>query len=161
MKPKRDGFRQKAECSVIPPILYAATPVGAVSRAITSSGIVQPANFNSPGQIVISGETDIVLAALEIAKERGARRAIQLVVSGAFHSDLMKDAQQGLKEVLDNTTFKDSSMPVYTNVTSKPETKAEKLRDLLLEQLTSPVRWEEIIVNMINDGNNDFVEVKN
>lgn len=133
--------------------------VNEICNSLQNEGIVQAANFNSPGQIVISGEIKTVLKALEAAKEKGARMAMQLVVSGAFHSPLMLEAQKGLEEVLNSTPFNDASIPVYTNVTSKAETNAAKLKALLLQQLTKPVRWEEIIINMINTGNSKFIEV--
>lgn len=136
-----------------------ANLINDICSSLQDDGVVQAANFNSQMQIVISGETETVLKALEIAKEKGARMATQLVVSGAFHSPLMKEAQQGLMDVLRTTSFKDASVPIYTNVTSQPETNADKLRGLLLEQVTSPVCWEGIIVNMIKDNNTEFVEV--
>ncbi len=102
-------------------------------------GVIQPANFNSPGQVVLSGEKHTVLAALEKAKEAGARIATELVVSGAFHSPLMLEAQDGLAKALNEIEFKDATIPVYTNVTGGPVTKAGELRSLLLKQLTSPV----------------------
>lgn len=130
-----------------------------ICNALSKQGVVQPANFNSPGQIVISGEKEIVLSALEIAKKAGARIATELVVSGAFHSSLMLDAQDGLAQALNNTQFKDAQVPVYTNVTSKAVTDANELRSLLLKQLSSPVRWQEITLNMIADSYNEFIEV--
>jgi len=129
-----------------------------ICSSLQSEGVIQPANFNSPGQIVISGEKHTVLAALEKAKEIGARIATELVVSGAFHSPLMLEAQEGLANALNQTEFKDASIPVYSNVTSKAETKAEELRSLLLKQLTNPVLWQNIMLNMINDGYTDFIE---
>ena len=129
-----------------------------ICRSLQNQGIVQAANFNSPGQIVISGEKHTVLAALDKAKEAGARIATELVVSGAFHSPLMLEAQDGLAKALNETEFKDAEIPVYTNVTSKPAQKAEELRSLLLKQLTRPVLWQDIMVNMIADGYTDFIE---
>lgn len=129
-----------------------------ICNALQKEGIIQAANFNSPGQIVISGEKQTVLSALEKAKEKGARLATELVVSGAFHSPLMLEAQDGLSQALNNMPFDDAVIPVYTNVTSKPVTKADEIQSLLLSQLTSPVRWQEIIENMIADGYSDFIE---
>lgn len=133
--------------------------VNEICGSLENEGIVQAANYNSPGQIVISGDKKVVLRALEIAKEKKARIAVELSVSGAFHSPLMAEAQDGLNEILSNTTFNDAHIPVYTNVSSEPETDSEKLKSLLLKQLTHPVRWEEIMVNMIRDGFNSYVEI--
>jgi [acyl-carrier-protein] S-malonyltransferase len=129
-----------------------------ICASFKNDGIVQPANFNSPGQIVISGEKAIVLKALEVAKEKKAKIATELVVSGAFHSPLMAEAQNGLSKILNETHFTDATVPVYTNVNARPETKAPVLKELLLKQLTQPVRWEEIITNMIHDGFDSFIE---
>ncbi len=122
-------------------------------------GIVQPANFNSPGQIVISGSIDGVRKAMELCKENGARLVKELVVSGAFHSPLMESAKEKLKTVLDKTNFYDARFPVYVNVSAKPVTKKEELKEMLYQQVTSPVRWEETINNMIADGINEFYEI--
>jgi len=129
-----------------------------ICKGLQNDGVIQPANFNSPGQIVISGEKKVVLTALEKAKEAGARIATELVVSGAFHSPLMLEAQDGLADALNNTEFNDAEIPVYTNVTSKPVRNAAELRTLLLKQLTSPVLWQNIMLNMIADGFRDFIE---
>lgn len=122
-------------------------------------GVVQAANFNSPGQIVISGSVTGVRKAMELAKGRGAKLVKELPVSGAFHSPLMESACEGLKSALDKTYIAASAIPVYANVTAKPVQKASEIRDLLYKQLTSPVRWEETIVNMASDGATVFVEV--
>ena len=126
---------------------------------VSEVGIVQPANFNSPGQIVISGSVAGVKKAMEFCKESGARLAKELVVSGAFHSPLMESAKGKLKNALDKTNFYDARFPVYTNVSAKPVTKGEELKEMLYQQVTSPVRWEETINNMIADGINEFYEM--
>jgi [acyl-carrier-protein] S-malonyltransferase len=123
------------------------------------SGIVQCANFNSPGQVVISGSVDGVKKAMEIAKGRGAKMVKELVVSGAFHSPLMRSAREGLHEALSRTSILDPKIPVYANVTAGRVEKAEEIRTLLEEQLTSPVRWEESVRNMIAAGASAFVEI--
>jgi len=128
-------------------------------REASAAGIVQPANFNSPGQIVISGSVGGVRKALELARARGAKMAKELVVSGAFHSPLMESARQGLKQALDRTTIQDARIPVYANVTAEPVTEAAAIRDLLYRQLTSPVRWEQTVRNMVRDGATDFIEI--
>ncbi len=125
----------------------------------SAEGAVQCANFNSPGQIVISGSVSGVKKAMEICKFRGAKLVKELVVSGAFHSSLMKSAQNEFLNELDNTYIYDARFPVYANVTAKPVTNKDQIKKLLFEQLTSPVRWEETIVNMINDGIEEFYEV--
>lgn len=122
-------------------------------------GVVQPANFNSPGQVVISGSVDGVRTAMDLAKQRGAKLVKELVVSGAFHSPLMEGARDGLKRALDQTTITDASIPVYANVTAEPVTKAEEIRDLLHRQLTNPVLWEQTVKNMVRDGATKICEV--
>jgi [acyl-carrier-protein] S-malonyltransferase len=130
-----------------------------VCRSASSAGIVQSANFNSPGQIVISGSVAGVRKAMELAKERGAKLVKELPVSGAFHSPLMEFAGSGLKSALEKTSISDAAIPVYANVTARPVQKAEEIRQLLYEQLTNPVRWEETVTNMALDGASMFVEI--
>ncbi len=127
--------------------------------AAQKSDVVSVANYNSSSQIVISGSVAGVEMAMELAKEEGAKRVVPLVVGGAFHSALMQPAAVGLKAGLDNAIFKNADVPVYTNVTAKSETESAKLKSLLLSQLTSPVRWVEIIQNMIADGVNEIYEI--
>jgi len=133
--------------------------VDEICESLKSTGIVCVANYNSPGQIVISGDVEAVRKAMAVAKERGAKRAIELVVSGAFHSPLMEGAAGGLLEALKKTEIKAASIPVYTNVEATPSADSEKIRDLLFKQLTHPVRWEEIIVNMSSDEIGSFFEI--
>lgn len=125
----------------------------------SEQGIVQCANFNSPGQIVISGSVTGVKAAMDLAKQGGAKLVKELVVSGAFHSPLMASAGTALKAKLDETPFYSGKIPVYANVTAKPVTDPAEIKKLLEDQLTKPVRWEETIINMIADGADEFVEV--
>jgi [acyl-carrier-protein] S-malonyltransferase len=122
-------------------------------------GVVQCANFNSPGQVVISGSIDGVHKAMELSKAKGAKLVKELVVSGAFHSPLMQSAKDLLKAKLDVTPFYNAKIPVYANVTAKPVQQQNEIKDLLCQQLDKPVRWEETIVNIINDGADEFVEV--
>jgi len=122
-------------------------------------GIVVPANYNSPGQLVISGETEAVKAAAEKLKEAGARRVVMLNVGGAFHSPLMEPARKDLAEAIEKTPFKRPVAPVYQNVTALPETDPEKIKQNLIAQLTSPVRWTQTVRNMIRDGATEFYEV--
>ncbi|MFA6439227.1 MAG: ACP S-malonyltransferase [Bacteriovoracaceae bacterium] len=130
-----------------------------VSAAASEAGVVQPANFNSPGQIVISGSVIGVHKAMELAKERGAKLVKELVVSGAFHSPLMQSAKDKLKEALDKTEIRNAKIPVYANVTAAAVQNADDIRKLLFEQVTSPVRWEESVVNMSAAGAMKFVEI--
>jgi [acyl-carrier-protein] S-malonyltransferase len=120
---------------------------------------VQAANFNSPGQIVVSGSSTGVRKAMELAKTRGAKIVKELPVSGAFHSPLMESARAGLKAALDKMEIRDASVPVYANVTARPMHFADEIRDLLIRQLVNPVKWEESVVRMITDGAATFVEI--
>jgi [acyl-carrier-protein] S-malonyltransferase len=125
----------------------------------SKSGIVQAANFNSPGQIVISGSEAGIDAATEVLKARGVRLVKRLQVSGAFHSPLMQYAADGMKELLASARLNTAKFPVYTNVTAEPVTDPEVIREMLLRQVTSPVLWETTITNMMRDGIDNFVEV--
>lgn len=118
------------------------------ARATSEAGLVSPANYNSPGQIVISGEEAGVARALAIAKEAGLKHSVRLHVSGAFHSALMESAADGLAQVLADTSFTNPRFPVYANVNSEPVTAADRARQLLLQQLTRPVRWTDEITAM-------------
>ncbi len=123
------------------------------------SGIVQAANFNSPGQIVISGDIDAVRKAVELAPSMGARMAKELVVSGAFHSPLMKPAEEELKTSLDAITITDARIPVCMNVVAEPVTRADEVRKNLVLQLTSSVRWAQSVEAMIAGGITSFIEI--
>lgn len=127
--------------------------------ATNSAGVVQLANLNCPGQIVISGTKAGVEKACELAKERGAKRAIPLDVSGPFHSELMRSASQDLAKVLSDSFLLNAKVPVVTNVKAEPETNATQLQDLLIHQLYSPVLWEQSVRKMIDLGVSVFVEV--
>ena len=130
-----------------------------ICREASKNGIVQCANFNSPGQIVISGSVEGVRTVMEISKAKGAKLVKELVVSGAFHSPLMNSAKDSLKLKLDVTPIYDAKFPVYANVTAKPVTKSDEIKDLLYQQLDHPVRWEETIKNMITNGADEFYEI--
>jgi len=130
-----------------------------ICREASSEGTVQCANFNSPGQVVISGTVAGVRKAMGIAKSKGAALTKELVVSGAFHSPLMKSAREGLKDALSSAEIKDARIPVYANVTAEPVQKAAEIRTLLEEQLTKAVRWEESVRRMIKDGADSFIEI--
>ncbi|MBQ7259160.1 MAG: ACP S-malonyltransferase [Paludibacteraceae bacterium] len=124
----------------------------------TIDGMVVGANFNCPGQVVISGEIEAVEAACVALKEAGARRALRLNVGGAFHSPLMQPAAEELKAAILKTEFRKPFCPIYQNVTAKAETEPEIIRENLLKQLTAPVRWTQSVQNMIADGANEFYE---
>ena len=120
---------------------------------------VVPANFNAPGQVVLSGEAAAVEEAIAAAEGAGARRVVELPVSGAFHSPLMGAAAEGLAERLEATRFRPPSVPVVTNVTAAPETDPEALRRLLVEQMTAPVRWTESVQALASMGVENAFEV--
>ncbi len=122
-------------------------------------GTVAPANFNSPGQVVISGEIDAVEAAMVACKEAGARRALRLPVSGAFHSPLMGPAAEGLVAALAAVTVNDAHCPVIANVDARPVTAAADIRDRLGRQLLGAVRWEESMRHLVLSGTGAFVEL--
>jgi [acyl-carrier-protein] S-malonyltransferase len=136
-------------------------PLRAMCIAIESEtgNIVRPANFNSPGQIVISGSVDGVREGMKRAKDAGIRIVKELPVSGAFHSPLMQYAADGLKEALDSTPVSMPNVPVYANVTGEKHTDAASIRARLVEQLTSPVLWEQSVRNMNRDGITEFIEI--
>jgi len=129
-----------------------------ISVESETNAIVRPANFNSPGQIVVSGSVNGVQEVIVRAKAKGVRMAKELSVSGAFHSPLMQYAADGLKEALDSTVIFAPKIPVFANVTAEPHSTPELIRELLVRQLTSPVRWEETIKNMYDFGVREFVE---
>jgi len=116
------------------------------AEATRDAALVVPANYNSPGQVVISGEDAGVERAMTLCKDAGAKRAIRLKVSGAFHSPLMESAVDGLAQALDSVSFDDPHFPVYANVDGQPVLKAERAKELLLEQLSSPVRWSDEVL---------------
>lgn len=123
------------------------------------NGIVVPANYNCPGQLVISGETEAVEEACIKLKEAGARRALILPVNGAFHSPLMQPAQERLAAAIELTKFRKATIPVYQNITTTAVTNPDEIKQNLIAQLTGPVKWTQSVQNMIKDGASNFVEV--
>jgi [acyl-carrier-protein] S-malonyltransferase len=121
--------------------------------------IVVPANYNSPGQLVISGTIEGVQLACEKIMAAGAKRALPLKVGGAFHSPLMKSAQTELAKAIENTKFNKPLVPVYQNVDAKPHVNPEEIKENLVKQLTYSVRWTQIMQNMLADGATEFVEI--
>jgi [acyl-carrier-protein] S-malonyltransferase len=122
-------------------------------------GIVVAANYNCPGQLVISGEISAIDKACELLLEKGARRALKLPVGGAFHSPLMEPAREELAEAILNTKFSEATCPVYQNVVAKAMTNPAEIKENLISQLTAPVRWTQSIQQMIADGGTEFIEV--
>ena len=124
-----------------------------------TEGIVVPANYNCPGQLVISGETDAVEKVCIALKEAGAKRALILPVNGAFHSPLMKPAQEKLAKAIEHVRFNNPIIPIYQNVTTTAVTDPEEIKKNLIAQLTSSVKWTQSIKNMVTDGASHFIEV--
>ena len=121
-------------------------------------GVCVAANYNNPGQLVISGDIDAINEACEQLKAAGAKRALPLKVGGAFHSPLMQPAKDELQAAIEKTEFQTPKCPVYQNVDGKPHTNPAEIKQNLIAQLTSPVRWTQIVQNMIADGASDFTE---
>lgn len=130
-----------------------------VCASINREGhVVVPANYNCPGQLVISGSVEAISEACEQLKAAGAKRALPLKVGGAFHSPLMKPAQEELQSAIEATTFAEPKCPIYQNVDGKPHTNPGEIKANLIAQLTSSVRWTSCVRNMIADGADDFTE---
>ena len=125
----------------------------------TTEGVVVAANYNCPGQLVISGDIDAVNRACEALKEEGARRALVLPVGGAFHSPMMEPAREELAAAIENTTFSKPNCPIYQNVTASATTDENEIKANLISQLTAPVRWTQSVQQMIEDGATHFTEV--
>ena len=122
-------------------------------------GVVVAANYNCPGQLVISGEIEAINSACEKMKEAGARRALVLPVGGAFHSPLMEPAREELAAAIEATTFNDPSCPIYQNVSTTPVMNADEIKKNLILQLTAPVKWTQSVHNMVKDGATLFTEI--
>ena len=149
-------------CEAVPGTMAAVIglPDETVERICAETeGIVLAANYNSDGQVVISGEQEAVAAACEKAKAAGAKRALPLAVSGAFHSPLMEPARAELAEAVERTVFHAPVCPVYQNVTAQAETDPATIKANVLKQLTSPVRWSQSVKSMVADGAGYFMEI--
>ncbi len=159
---KRAMAMQKA-CEMQPSIMAAilGLPDAKVEEicASISDDTVVPANYNCPGQLVISGTISAIDRACELMTEAGAKRAIKLVVGGAFHSPLMKPAQEELETAIQATQFHKPQCPVYQNVSTKGETDPEVIKKNLIKQLTAPVKWTQSVLNMVEAGADSFTEV--
>lgn len=123
------------------------------------NGVVVAANYNCPGQLVVSGEIEPIHKACELMKDKGARRALVLPVGGAFHSPLMEPAREELANAIENTKFKSPSCPIYQNVSAIAVSDVNTIKKNLIAQLTAPVKWTQSIESMIKDGATDFIEV--
>ena len=157
---KRAMAMQKA-CEMNPSTMAAV--IGMEDRLVEEvcseiSEIVVPANYNSPGQVVISGSNEGIDKAIEALKSKGAKRAIKLQVGGAFHSPLMEPAKEELEDAIRSTKFSVPVCPVYQNVDAAPSVDPGKIKTNLVAQLTSPVKWTQSVINMIADGANHFTE---
>ena len=158
---KRAAAMQKA-CEANPSTMAAvlALPDEKVEEICASvDGVVVPANYNCPGQLVISGSNEAIDAACALMLEAGAKRALKLSVGGAFHSPLMEPAKQELQAAIEAAPFAKPICPVYQNVDAKPYTDPARIKANLIAQLTAPVRWTQIVQNMIADGAKEFVEL--
>jgi [acyl-carrier-protein] S-malonyltransferase len=136
--------------------------VEAVCKELTGNGngnVVVPANYNCPGQLVVSGSADYLRENANMFKEAGARIVKELQVSGAFHSPLLKPAKEDLAKAIDEITFADAKIPVYPNVTGEPVTNGNRLKELLIEQLMLPVKWTQTLGNMNINGISKFIEI--
>ncbi|KIH77380.1 [Acyl-carrier-protein] S-malonyltransferase [Geoalkalibacter ferrihydriticus] len=136
-----------------------AAEVESVCLAAAGPEIVSPANFNSPGQVVIAGHAAAVARAMELAKQKGAKRALPLPVSAPFHCALMAPAGKELDEVLSGLNFKALRIPVVTNVEACPNDQSERIRELLVAQVSAPVRWQESVEFMAEQGVKRFIEI--
>ena len=157
---KRALAMQKA-CEAVPSTMAAV--IGLADEKVEEicasiDGVVVPANYNCPGQLVISGSHEAIDAACEKLSEAGARRALKLPVGGAFHSPLMDPAKEELAAAIEQTTFKTPICPVYQNVSTKAETDPEVIKKNLVDQLTAPVKWTQSVQNMVADGMEQLVE---
>lgn len=130
-----------------------------VCEAINKENVVVCANYNCPGQLVISGSIEGIDKACEALKAKGAKRALKLSVGGAFHSPLMEPARKELQKAIEEAVISTPICPVYQNVNAYPQTDPAKIKENLIAQLTAPVRWTQTIKNMINDGATEFVEL--
>ncbi len=160
---KRGGYMQAAVpvgVGAMAAILgLPALAVEAVCRDAAGEGIVEPANFNGAGQVVIAGHREAVERACVLARERGAKRAIPLAVSAPFHCRLMEPAARSLAPDLESVAFRDLDVPLFTNVDARPITTGAEAREALIRQVASPVRWEETLEAMAARGVRRFVEV--
>ena len=158
---KRASAMQKA-CKIMPSTMAAV--LGLEDQIVEQTceavdGVVVAANYNCPGQLVISGEVSAIQKACELLTEKGARRALVLPVGGAFHSPMMEPAREELAAAIKETQFNEPSCPVYQNVPASAVTSATEIKENLILQLTAPVKWTQSIQAMVADGGTEFIEV--
>ena len=158
---KRASAMQKA-CEIMPSTMAAV--LGLEDQIVeqiceTVDGVVVAANYNCPGQLVISGEVSAIEKACELLTEKGARRALVVPVGGAFHSPMMEPAREELAAAIKETHFNEPTCPVYQNVPATAVTTATEIKENLMKQLTAPVKWTQSIQSMITDGGTQFIEV--
>ena len=158
---KRASAMQKA-CEIMPSTMAAV--LGLENQIVEQTceavdGVVVAANYNCPGQLVISGEVSAIQKACELLTEKGARRALVLPVGGAFHSPMMEPAREELAAAIKETQFNEPSCPVYQNVPASAVTSATEIKENLILQLTAPVKWTQSIQAMVADGGTEFIEV--
>ena len=155
------AMAMQACCEKVPGTMAAIInlPDGTIEKVCSEiEGVVVPVNYNSPGQVVISGEVSAIDEACVRLKEAGAKRALKLAVGGAYHSPLMEPAAVELAAAIEKAEFKTPRCSIYQNVDAKPYTDPETIKKNLLAQLTAPVRWTQTVINMIGDGMNEFQE---
>ena len=158
---KRALAMQKA-CEIAPSTMAAV--LGLEDKIVEDTcaeidGVVVAANYNCPGQLVISGEVSAIEKACEVLTEKGARRALVLPVGGAFHSPMMEPAREELAKAIEETEFSEPTCPVYQNVVAKAVTNPAEIKENLMAQLTAPVKWTQCIQSMVTDGGTEFIEV--
>ena len=150
---------QAKKGGMLAPLGVALEDVKEVVNSLKSEGIIEVANYNAPGQFIISGEIEILEKAEKMLSERGAKKVVKLAVSGAFHSPLMEEAQKEMEKVLSKIDFSPPKVRFYANVTGDRVENPEEIRKNLVLQLTHPVRWIDIVESMVRDGDNRFVEI--
>lgn len=158
----RRALAMQAACEITPGTMAAILGLedAVVEQACSEvDGIVVPANYNCPGQLVISGEINAINTACELLKEKGARRALVLPVGGAFHSPLMEPAREELAAAIEQTVFNEPTCPVYQNVSTTAVSSPVEIKKNLIAQLTAPVKWTQSVQNMVADGAETFTEV--
>ena len=160
---KRGAFMQEAvpvgEGAMAAILGLDGEPLEEICREAAQGKVVSPANFNSPGQVVIAGHAEAVDRAIELAKARGAKRALPLPVSAPFHCSLMVPAGERLKEILESVVVSPLNIPVVSNAEAAPNAEASRVKDLLVAQVSAPVRWEESVRIMVGLGVKRFIEI--
>ncbi len=159
VKTRGDAMAKAKQGTMAAIIGLPVSEVEDIVKDSTDAGIIKIANYNSPMQIVISGEISAIEKASSLAKQRKAKSVIPLKVSGAFHSPLMEPASSELEKVLENIAFKEPEVPIVPNVTATPTESIQEIKDALVKQITHPVRWVESVNNMIKMGVDKFIEV--